>query len=172
MGFTTVPTVATNDPWTAAQHNQYIRDNFAAVRPDTGIARRTTTQSLTNDTNTVVTLTIEDDDTATFFDIAGNPTRLSFPYTGIFLVQAKGTFAPSATNERRAGLEPNGGSVADISDFVNAFAQGSVGTTFSLDTITPKTGSDYYELFVYQNSGGALNLNDAKISVATLRDDS
>lgn len=172
MGFTTVPTVATNDPWTAAQHNQYIRDNFAAVRPDTGIARRAATQSLTNDTNTAVSLDTEDDDTANFFDIAGNPTRLSFPYTGVFLVIAAGTFAVSATNERRAGLEPNGGAVADVSDFRNAFAQGGVGTNFSLIAITPKTGSDYYELFVYQNSGGALNLNDAKISVATLRDDS
>ncbi len=29
--FSTVPTVATNDQWTAAQHNQYIRDNFDAL---------------------------------------------------------------------------------------------------------------------------------------------
>ena len=31
MAFTTVPTVATGDLWSAAQHNTYIKDNFAAV---------------------------------------------------------------------------------------------------------------------------------------------
>lgn len=34
MAFTTVPTVATGDLWTAANHNAYIRDNFAAGVPD------------------------------------------------------------------------------------------------------------------------------------------
>lgn len=34
MAYTPVPTVATNDLWTATQHNTYIRDNFAASVPD------------------------------------------------------------------------------------------------------------------------------------------
>jgi len=29
MSYTAVPTVATGDPWSAANHNTYIRDNFA-----------------------------------------------------------------------------------------------------------------------------------------------
>lgn len=33
MSFSPVPTVATGDIWTAAQHNTYIRDNFAAGVP-------------------------------------------------------------------------------------------------------------------------------------------
>lgn len=35
MSFTTVPTVNNGDSWSAAQHNTYIRDNFAAVWPFT-----------------------------------------------------------------------------------------------------------------------------------------
>lgn len=31
MAYTTVPTVATGDVWTAANHNQYIRDNFSSL---------------------------------------------------------------------------------------------------------------------------------------------
>lgn len=31
MSFNTVPTVANGDSWSAAQHNTYLRDNFAAV---------------------------------------------------------------------------------------------------------------------------------------------
>jgi hypothetical protein len=31
MAFTSVPTVATGDVWSAANHNQYIKDNFAAL---------------------------------------------------------------------------------------------------------------------------------------------
>lgn len=34
MAYSTVPTVATGDLWTAANHNTYIRDNFAAGVPD------------------------------------------------------------------------------------------------------------------------------------------
>jgi hypothetical protein len=34
MAYTPVPTVATNDYWSAAQHNTYVRDNFAAGVPD------------------------------------------------------------------------------------------------------------------------------------------
>lgn len=34
MAYNAVPTVATGDPWTAANHNTYIRDNFAAGVPD------------------------------------------------------------------------------------------------------------------------------------------
>jgi hypothetical protein len=33
MAYTTVPTVASGDLWTAANHNTYIRDNFAAGVP-------------------------------------------------------------------------------------------------------------------------------------------
>jgi len=33
MAYTAVPTVSTGDTWTAANHNQYIRDNFAATYP-------------------------------------------------------------------------------------------------------------------------------------------
>jgi hypothetical protein len=33
MAYTTVPTVTTGDTWTAANHNTYIRDNFAAGLP-------------------------------------------------------------------------------------------------------------------------------------------
>lgn len=35
MAFTSVPTVATGDTWTASQHNTYLRDNMAALFPYT-----------------------------------------------------------------------------------------------------------------------------------------
>lgn len=31
MGYSAVPTVAPGDAWSAAQHNTYVRDNFAAI---------------------------------------------------------------------------------------------------------------------------------------------
>jgi hypothetical protein len=39
MAYTAVPTVATGDTWTAANHNTYIRDNFAAGVPDAFTAK-------------------------------------------------------------------------------------------------------------------------------------
>ena len=170
MGFTTVPTVATNDPWTAAQHNQFIRDNFAAVRPDTGIAKRSATQSIPNTTKTAISLDVEDDDTANFFDIVGQPTRLSFPYTGVFFVTVTADFASNATGRRELGVEPAGGGVQDIGTNLNAV--NGTNTQLHAVIITKRSGGDFYEAFVTQNSGGALNLSAGKISVATLRDDS
>lgn len=35
MAFSSVPTVVTNDLWSASNHNTYIRDNFAALWPYT-----------------------------------------------------------------------------------------------------------------------------------------
>lgn len=35
MAYATVPTVATGDSWSAAQHNTYIKNNFAALWPYT-----------------------------------------------------------------------------------------------------------------------------------------
>jgi len=34
MTYTAVPTKSTGDLWTAANHNTYIKDNFAAGVPD------------------------------------------------------------------------------------------------------------------------------------------
>lgn len=34
MAYSAVPTISTNDPWTAANHNTYLRDNFIAGVPD------------------------------------------------------------------------------------------------------------------------------------------
>lgn len=171
MGFTTVPTVATNDPWTAAQHNQFIRDNFAAVRPDTGIARRAANQSIANASEAALSLDTEDDDTASFFDIAGNPTRLTYPYTGIFLVVAEVAWAANTTGDRGIELERNGGGVADKTDYRGAYQRSGVATSQNITLIAPRSASDYHELFCFQDSTAALNVT-GKISVATLRDDS
>ena len=34
MAYSVVPTVSTGDSWTAANHNTYVKDNFAASAPD------------------------------------------------------------------------------------------------------------------------------------------
>ena len=136
---------------------------------DTGIARRAAAQSIPNNTKTAVILDIEDDDTANFFDIAANPTRLSFPYTGVFLVTATVDFASNATGRRELGVEPAGGGIQDIGTNLNAVS--GTNTQLHAVIITKRSGGDFYEFFVIQNSGGALHMSAGKISVATLRDD-
>ena len=122
--------------------------------------------------NTVVTLDTEFDDTANFFDLIANPTRLTYPYTGLFLVVTGLVFVANATGQRRAGLERNGGGIPDADDRRAAYGESGLGTTLTFSMITPKIAGDFHELFVFQNSGGALDLGFAKISVVTLRDDS
>ena len=107
--FTSVPTVAFGDPWSASQQNTFLRDNLDAMRPDTGIAFKSASQSIPNDTETAWIFSAPDevDDTAGFFDFAAQATRLTIPYNGVFLVTFSVAFDFHATGYRTLRAERN-----------------------------------------------------------------
>lgn len=39
MAYTAVPTISTNDDWSAANHNMYVKDNFGASIPDIFVSK-------------------------------------------------------------------------------------------------------------------------------------
>jgi hypothetical protein len=145
-----------------------VNNNFNALRPDIGIALRAATQSINDATDTEIIFDTEDEDDNNYIDIAGNPTRLTFPYDGIFLVVVECSFVSNSTGYRLIKLNKNGGG-ADKQFAITAI--NGIGTRVGLSIITPKTAADYYEAVIHQTSGGALNIDFAKISVSALRND-
>lgn len=68
MAYTAVPTVTTGDLWTAANHNTYIRDNFAASAPDLFTAKGDIICA--SAANTAVVLAGSDNDKMIVYDSA------------------------------------------------------------------------------------------------------
>ena len=171
MIYTAPVTVNTGDLWTAANQNTFLKANMEALRPDTGVAFKSASQSIANDTEVQFVFGAVDEvsDTANFFDFAVNDTRLTIPYDGIWLVTFSVSFDFHATGYRSLKVERNGGGTGDASDVRNA--NQSIANPLSVTFQTPRAAGDFYELTVRQTSGGALNATDGKMTIATIRHD-
>lgn len=119
---------------------------------------RTATQSISTASITAVQWDSESGgwDTATMHDNSTNNTRITVPTTGKWLLQASIVFAASGSGtERYAEFYLNATTRLEGSDF--AFS-GSTNTFGMIQMTASLTASDYVEVRVYQDSGGALNI--------------
>lgn len=124
-------------------------------------ATRTSALSISDNTLTVVTLPTEAWDTHTMHSINVDTSRIVVPYTGLYRVTASVTWASNSTNQRQANLLVNGASASA--------GEVKAASTISSATVTAElslTANDYVELQVFQNSGGALNLDNASLTVS------
>ena len=127
---------------------------------------RATAQSISNGTWTNVLFGSELLKTGVTHSNVTNSERLTIVTTGKYFVFYTAIFAANATGIRRADVMLNG----STSFGLYSAAPGSAdGTTLTLGTVYSLTASDYITLEVYQNSGGALNLqgNDSPASNTT-----
>jgi hypothetical protein len=120
-------------------------------------------QAIANATASAVTFNTNVFDTSAFHNIVTNTSRFVIPVAGKYRFSFKVSFAANATGTRIAFLRKNG--VDDTHNIIgSAVESGGSGTlTTTLEntiTDTFNTG-DYIELFIYQTSGGALNLGNA-----------
>lgn len=115
------------------------------------------TQSIANATDTPVAFDSEISDPLLCHDPAVN-TRITVPAGegGTWLFTAYVEFAASATGQRKILLKFKGSQEMDATQ-VDA-AAGSNATKLSATTLTALVPGDYLEVWVSQNSGGALNL--------------
>jgi len=115
------------------------------------------TQSIANNTNTLVNFNSEEYDTNSIHNNVTNNSRLTIPsgYDGYWSVTGKLTFAGNATGARQLRLNKNGSLVANFLVPITGSGEQSIILTNTLNLIA----TDYLEFVVYQNSGGALNLN-------------
>ena len=132
-------------------------------------ANRTANQSISTGTDTAIQLTAADSfDSNGLHDPATNNTRLTASVAGKYLVAGEITFAANTGGTQRyARIRKNGSSTQATCRDSQAPASG-VTPTVQVVAFVQLAASDYVELMAYQDSGGALNVTDAKFSMTLL----
>ncbi len=114
-----------------------------------------TPQTITNNTVTAVLFDTEDYDTDAYHEGVTNPSRLTIPATGYYLVTSSVGFASSNIATRQWRIVLNNTTVL----YLKNLTQTAVGGNY--DTINGTfhaTAGDYIEIQVYQNCGSNLDL--------------
>jgi hypothetical protein len=141
------------------------------------VAQRTSTQTISNSTVNPVELTGTDlVDTDAMHDPAASEggifgTRVLLPHIGLWEVRYQMRFVANATGGRAAWICVNTGGSGSSQRYALCEASGNAvdGTTLTSSDLVPSAAAtDYIECFVYQSSGGNLNLDHASINGAQL----
>jgi hypothetical protein len=160
MAFTAFRTWTVGEVVTAAQLNEQLRDNGNFFNsPPACRVYRTTTLSLSDNTDTVVGMDAESFDYSTaFHDNVTNNSRITIPsgLGGRYLCMAQANFAANATNRRVTNLRKSGASAVSLTVLPGI---GGSPNRHLTATVADLAAADYLELVVNQNSGGSLNLN-------------
>jgi len=116
--------------------------------------------STPNNTDTVLSFDSERYDTDTIHDNVTNNSRLTATTAGKYLIVANFRFAANATGHRRAFIRLNGATPIALMR-IETETSGPQYTAMILTTIYDLSATDYVEVVVKQNSGGALNIEAA-----------
>ena len=127
-------------------------------------AYRTTTQSIPDSLDTVVTFDIEDYDRGGIHDNAVNPSRFTVPRAGRYLVSGNITFTGNNAGIRYFYIRKNGGGLLLVA--TQTATQSAANTQFGSSKVFQLEAGDYIEMIAYQNSGGALNVVGSSSGVA------
>jgi hypothetical protein len=112
-----------------------------------------------NNTSTVVGFNTEQFDNGGLHDTAVNNSRFTIPAggnNGVWLFHAHAFWAASAVGSRSVQIQKNAGAILS-STTANLGAADTVAHDVSILVSAPSVG-DFFEMFVFQNSGGNLNL--------------
>ena len=115
-------------------------------------------QTLTNNTNTVLTFANENFDTDGFHSTSSNTSRMTIPTgkSGKYLINATLTHNTNGTGQRAMNILKNGTAIA-FSVMLQSTAA-NYGTGINGTTIADLVAGDYIEVQAYQNSGGNLDV--------------
>ncbi|MHC4620249.1 MAG: hypothetical protein ACYTEQ_21080 [Planctomycetota bacterium] len=135
---------------TDAGGNQADIENVSS----TARAYHDASQSINNATNTILALNSERWDTDNYHDLVTNNSRLTVPSDGLYIAQASATYAANSTGSRSITIYLNG-----TTTITGLFIQaGAAAQTLCTSVIYDLSATDYLEVRVWQNSGGALNV--------------
>lgn len=117
----------------------------------------TSTDSIADNTFETLSFNSETYDTDTIHDTGTNPERLTCKTAGKYSIIGNVQFAAHATGNRIAVIRKNG--TTEIARTQVPACGGGFNTQVCVVTQVDLAVNDYVELRVYQNSGGALNVN-------------
>lgn len=162
MAWTAPRTWSVGETVTAALVNTHIRDNenwLANDKPRCS-AVRSTNQSIANASAVALSMTDADEyDTGPMHDPGSNPTRVTVPSGGggVYRVTGLWSWSAAGANTRRTiTWAKTGVTLSGYGD--NRTADGGGISFGSYSFNIPLVAADYIEMFVYQESGGALNI--------------
>jgi len=113
-------------------------------------------QSIPNGVGTALAFNSERFDTDTMHDLVTNNSRITCKTAGIYLMSASIEYAESAVGIRAVYFILNGGTaIGHITQNASSNMRQSASTIYSLSV------NNYLECFVYQNSGGVLDINSS-----------
>jgi hypothetical protein len=116
----------------------------------------TTTQNVSTATLTSITWDSESYDTNSYHSTSTNTSRITIPTTGYYRMDALVMMDANATGGRFLTIRKNG--TTDVAYYeIGASTQSAVATTMVLSCQLSCTAADYFEVQVYQTSGGTRN---------------
>lgn len=133
----------------------------SSAQPRVKAYRTTSNQSVTNNTLTAVSLNAESYDISAQHDNVVNPSRITVVSGtgGSYHFLAQVGFAANATGVRQVSIYKNGAAIATVFDVA---ASGTQDSYIQCAVDDEASVNDYYEIYVKQTSGGALDvLKDA-----------
>lgn len=164
MAWTDPKTWADGDVVTASELNTHVRDNLTELRASqTCRVYRSVTQSLNNNTYTLIGFNAESSDVPGWHSTVTNDNRVTPTVAGLYLVVAGASFAHDTTGSREIVIVRNGlggDFVTSAGRSIAVDAAGGLSANLNVTGVFPANGSsDYFALAAWQNSGGALNTN-------------
>jgi len=124
-------------------------------------AEKSTTQTINNNTWTVVTFDVEEFDTDGLHDTVTNNSRLTAQITGKYIVACCLSFASNATGIRKLTIEKGSAGVQTSLNIVGmsgTFATTPGSAFMTVGAVTELAAGEYVELFGFQNSGAGLGI--------------
>jgi len=113
-------------------------------------------QTIANVTFTALTWNGEEYDTSSFHSTSSNNSRITIPtgLGGYYRISGNVRFVSNGTGRRLVQLRKNGGMIKETEVTPGASAELSLWT----NCVLPFVAGDYLEIYVYQSSGGNLNI--------------
>lgn len=121
-------------------------------------------QSIPNAAWTNVLFDSEISDVGGMFDV-GNPSRITLPVTGVYLIVADFIFAANATGLRQISINLNGSIRTHITIVPGV---GSADHRLQTIALYARNGGEWIEVQALQTSGGPLNIGGASAVVQRL----
>jgi hypothetical protein len=123
-------------------------------------ASRSTNQSIPTSTQTKIEFDDVDSDGWNCWDLSPNPTRLTVPVTGRYIITGNVAFEAASAGHRAINILKNNTLELARSDFNPVSNSIDTHSTVTCHAVSLTKG-DYVELRAWQNSGSALNILDS-----------
>ena len=156
--YTAVGTVAAGDVYTAAAHNIIATDINNFIVPPSCRLVRTTNQTITTSTDTIVSMGSSEYDTDSM-GTTGASSRITINTTGLYVISMDARFTPVPAAFGVVIFIAKGAGTGTRLVDVRAATSATAAVYLSGSTVVSLSATDYLTPYVYQTRGSNLDLN-------------